>query len=65
MPVATGVVEGTLAPAVIATLPMASQGCAAAGREGRDDPSLIRAEVRQLSRVLFEDLGQLRTLRAR
>ena len=65
VPVAAGVVDRILAPAVIAALQVSSQGCGATRRQRRDDPGLLVAEVRQFARVLFEDLAQFRTLCAR
>jgi len=65
VPVAAGVVDGVLAPAVIAAQQMPSQGSGATRDQCGDDPSLVIAEVRKLPRVLGEDLGQLGAFGAR
>src|SRR3990170_4016527 len=65
VPVAAGVIDRTLAPAVIAALQASSQGCGATRGQRRDDPGLLVAEVREFARVLFEDLAQFRSLCAR
>ena len=65
VPVAAGVVDWVLAPAVVAALPVPSQGSGAARDQRGDDPGLVRAEVRKFPCVLGEDLGQVGTFGAR
>jgi len=55
--IATGVVERALSPAVIAPLQTSAQSAGAARDHVTDDPSLMAAQVLDLSRVLSENLG--------
>ncbi len=63
--IATGVVERTFAPAVIASLQTPAQSAGAARHHVAGDPSLVVAQARNLSQVPFENVGQLRSRVAR
>ena len=63
--IATGVVEGTFAPAVIALLPVPAQSAGAARHHGTNDLTLVGAQSEDLTQVLSEDVSQLRSRIAR
>ena len=65
MSIAAGVIGGILAPAVIASLQVPTQGRGATCDQGIDDVSLVVAEVWKIPRMVFEDLSQFRSRRTR